>query len=236
MAALNAVLPAGLEPQQPDRHHRRRAARAVRQGAGDRRRRPRGRRPARDPHAPGDDRSDGDGRGRCSSTRHIEGKPVLASWMGGADVEEGARILREAGIPTFAYPDTACVAVQPPVAVRREPALAVRDADAARGARARRVPGGRRRDHRRRRRRGPDAADRVRVQEGPGRLRHPDHGHRARDHRGRGGRRRGRHGLPGRRQAPVPDDHPQDRRRRRGAQPAARQTRSATRSAGSATR
>ena len=40
---------------------------------------------------------------------HIEGKPVLASWMGGADVEEGARILREAGIPTFGYPDTACV-------------------------------------------------------------------------------------------------------------------------------
>jgi acetyltransferase len=39
----------------------------------------------------------------------IEGKPVLASWMGGEDVEEGARILREAGIPTFAYPDTACV-------------------------------------------------------------------------------------------------------------------------------
>ena len=29
--------------------------------------------------------------------------------MGGADVAEGARILREAGIPTFAYPDTACV-------------------------------------------------------------------------------------------------------------------------------
>jgi acetyltransferase len=29
--------------------------------------------------------------------------------MGGDDVEEGARILREAGIPTFAYPDTACV-------------------------------------------------------------------------------------------------------------------------------
>jgi acetyltransferase len=40
---------------------------------------------------------------------HIEGKPVLASWMGGADVEEGASILRAAGIPTFAYPDTACV-------------------------------------------------------------------------------------------------------------------------------
>ncbi len=40
---------------------------------------------------------------------HIAGKPVLASWMGGADVEEGAAILRAAGIPTFAYPDTACV-------------------------------------------------------------------------------------------------------------------------------
>jgi acetyltransferase len=39
----------------------------------------------------------------------IEGKPVLASWMGGADVAEGAAVLREAGIPTFAYPDTACV-------------------------------------------------------------------------------------------------------------------------------
>jgi acetyltransferase len=39
----------------------------------------------------------------------IEGKPVLASWMGGTDVDEGTAILREAGIPTFAYPDTACV-------------------------------------------------------------------------------------------------------------------------------
>jgi acetyltransferase len=39
----------------------------------------------------------------------IEGKPVLASWMGGLDVDEGAKILREAGIPTFAYPDRACV-------------------------------------------------------------------------------------------------------------------------------
>ncbi len=37
----------------------------------------------------------------------IEGKPVLASWMGGTDVAEGAAILREAGIPTFEYPDDA---------------------------------------------------------------------------------------------------------------------------------
>jgi Acyl-CoA synthetase (NDP forming) len=38
---------------------------------------------------------------------HIEGKPVLASWMGGKDVAEGETILNRAGIPTFPYPDTA---------------------------------------------------------------------------------------------------------------------------------
>jgi acetyltransferase len=38
---------------------------------------------------------------------HTTGKPVLASWMGGTDVEAGANLLREAGIPTFPYPDTA---------------------------------------------------------------------------------------------------------------------------------
>ena len=35
------------------------------------------------------------------------GKPVLASWMGGSAVLEGETILNSAGIPTFAYPDTA---------------------------------------------------------------------------------------------------------------------------------
>jgi acetyltransferase len=38
---------------------------------------------------------------------HIEGKPVLASWMGGQDVAEGESVLNKAGIPTFPYPDTA---------------------------------------------------------------------------------------------------------------------------------
>jgi acetyltransferase len=37
----------------------------------------------------------------------IEGKPVLASWMGGTNVAEGEHILNAAGIPTFPYPDTA---------------------------------------------------------------------------------------------------------------------------------
>jgi acetyltransferase len=38
---------------------------------------------------------------------HVEGKPVLASWMGGNEVAAGEAILNRANIPTFAYPDTA---------------------------------------------------------------------------------------------------------------------------------
>jgi acetyltransferase len=37
----------------------------------------------------------------------VEGKPILASWMGGADVAAGESILNRANIPTFPYPDTA---------------------------------------------------------------------------------------------------------------------------------
>ncbi len=35
------------------------------------------------------------------------GKPVLASWMGGSDVEKGELVLSQANIPTFPYPDAA---------------------------------------------------------------------------------------------------------------------------------
>ena len=35
------------------------------------------------------------------------GKPVLASWMGGAEVAAGEQILEQAGIPTFQFPDSA---------------------------------------------------------------------------------------------------------------------------------
>lgn len=37
----------------------------------------------------------------------LKGKPLLASWMGGAEVEEGEQILNRSKIPTFPYPDTA---------------------------------------------------------------------------------------------------------------------------------
>jgi acetyltransferase len=35
----------------------------------------------------------------------LEGKPILASWMGGSEVEEGRAILNACDIPTFDYPD-----------------------------------------------------------------------------------------------------------------------------------
>ncbi len=38
---------------------------------------------------------------------HIAGKPVIASWMGGAQVAAGNDILNRVGIPTFAFPDEA---------------------------------------------------------------------------------------------------------------------------------
>ena len=38
------------------------------------------------------------------------GKPILASWMGGASVEKGTEFLNREGIPTFPYPDTAAKA------------------------------------------------------------------------------------------------------------------------------
>lgn len=38
---------------------------------------------------------------------HIPNKPILASWLGGSDIQAGETILSRAGIPTFEYPDIA---------------------------------------------------------------------------------------------------------------------------------
>jgi acetyltransferase len=38
---------------------------------------------------------------------NIQGKPLLASWMGGGEVATGVTILNRANIPTFSFPDTA---------------------------------------------------------------------------------------------------------------------------------
>jgi len=42
----------------------------------------------------------------------LDGKPILASWMGGLEVARGEDILNSAGIPTYDYPDTAARAFQ----------------------------------------------------------------------------------------------------------------------------
>ena len=222
---------AALEPRQPDRHPRRR-------------RRPSGTRKALeiaaedpssdgllvDPHAAGDDRPDRGPPRRSSPTRRSTGKPVLASWMGGADVAAGEAILNRAGIPTFAYPDTAARVFNYMWRYTRQPARALRDAGAARRRRAttrpRRAPA----DAivAARAARGPDAAHRVRVEAAARRLRHPDRADTrvARD-RGRGGRGGRRDRLPGRAQAALARRSPTRptsaacssnlRRRRRGA-------------------
>ena len=64
-----------------------------------------------------------------------EGKPVLASWMGGVDVAAGEEILNRANIPTFPYPDTAARAFNYMWQYCRQPEGAVRDAGHAGGFR-----------------------------------------------------------------------------------------------------
>jgi acetyltransferase len=44
---------------------------------------------------------------RLTDFAHLEGKPVLASWLGGASVRAGRGLLSEAGIPTFNSPEDA---------------------------------------------------------------------------------------------------------------------------------
>ncbi|HEX6894127.1 MAG TPA: bifunctional acetate--CoA ligase family protein/GNAT family N-acetyltransferase [Bryobacteraceae bacterium] len=42
----------------------------------------------------------------------LDGKPIIASWMGGAEAAQGEAVLNRAGIPTFPFPDTAVRAFQ----------------------------------------------------------------------------------------------------------------------------
>ena len=47
---------------------------------------------------------------KLGQSAKLDNKPILACWIGGNEVAEGVRILREAGIPTFPYPDAAAQA------------------------------------------------------------------------------------------------------------------------------
>ncbi len=49
---------------------------------------------------------------RLKAFARLDGKPILASWMGGVHVSAGEAILNRANIPTFPYPDTAVRAFQ----------------------------------------------------------------------------------------------------------------------------
>ena len=181
MEAFNAVPARRLEPQQSGRHPRRRR----RPSATPRRSRSPPRIPNSDgllviltPQAMTDPTAHR--RAAQAATPSIEGKPVLASWMGGADVAAGEEILNRAGIPTFPYPDTAARAfnymwqLQPTTcrACTKRPALprGLRRLDA-------RPRAGRRASSQTVARAGPHHPHRVRIEAAAGGLRH-SHGRR----------------------------------------------------------
>ena len=177
------------------------------------------RRAAGDPHPAGDERPDGDRRAareirpppRQARARELDGGRIGPARRG----DPRPRRHPDLRLPRHGRPD-----VHPDVAVALQSPGAVRDPEpAGRRCGFRRRPRGRRVDRRRGPRRGPDRTHRIRVEAHPGRLRHP-HGRDPRRHRrGRGGRRRRGDRLSGRPQAALANDHPQDRCRRRAAQP-----------------
>ena len=103
------------------------------------------------------------------------GKPVLASWMGGAEVAAGEQILNQAGIPTFQFPDTAVRAFNYMwryaynLRGMYETPTLPQHADAAAAARQ-----GRARSSATVAQAGPHDPDRVRIEAAAGGLRHPD--------------------------------------------------------------
>ena len=149
-------------------------------------------------------------------------KPILASWMGGNDVATGERILSEAGVATFPYPDSAAHMFTELVhysenlkSLYETPGLTPDWVRRPQRDRARQLIDAGPRP-------GPHDALRAGVQGAPRRLRHPGGGDAHRGQRG-GGRRGGRcHRLPGRRQARVTHHHAQVGRRRRAPGPARR--------------
>jgi acetyl coenzyme A synthetase (ADP forming)-like protein len=146
---------------------------------------------------------------------HVEGKPVLASWMGGERVAAGVDALNRAGIPTFAFPDDAARAFcdmgrfadnlralyETPVPRTGDdghPAEVDAIIDGACAG-------------------GQDAARRGGSEGGARRVRHPGRADAHGPRQGRSRRGGARHGLPGRGEAVVAHHHAQDRRRRRQA-------------------
>ena len=138
----------------------------------------------------------------------VAGKPVLASWMGGEIVKPGEQILDQAGIATFAYPDTAAQTFTamwrsfynlqalyetPTLSTRTENAEFAREKTSAIITQSRH--------------RGTHTFDRSRVKTDHGGLRHSDRGDPDRHMRGARCTRISVDRLPGCAQAPFQDDH-----------------------------
>ena len=107
----------------------RRPLQALRQGGRDRARRPRRRRGARDPHAAGDDQPHRHRARSWPSSPAAARKPILAAWLGGGSMREGAAGPR----PRPASPPTArrrrrCKAFMTLVAYAPQPRDPLRDA------------------------------------------------------------------------------------------------------------
>ena len=162
----NAVLPAAwshnnpidiLGDATPERY-----AKALAIAAAD----PEQRRPAGDPDAAGDDRSDAHGRGAGQARARSSGKPVLASWMGGADVAagDGHPRIGPASRPS-PFPDDAARTFCYMWRYADNLRALYETPERCRRFRRRRPPDEARRDHRRRaRREGRTLLDRGRVE------------------------------------------------------------------------
>ena len=165
-----------------------------------------------------------DRRAAASPTPSSTGKPVLASWMGGADVAAGETILNQAGIPTFPLPRHRRPRLPLHVALHLQPARPLRDADLLRGEDD---AGPDRAQAPRRSSTAHCAAGRTLLTEveskqllaayGIPTVATPD-----RDDGGRGGAAAEAIGYPVVLKLLLGDDHAQDRRRRRAAEPARR--------------
>ena len=148
----------------------------------------------------------------------LDQKPILASWMGGAEAAQGEAILNRAGIPTFPFPDTAVRAFiymwkysYNLRALYETPILPSADDD--------RSASGRDAVIEKPRAARPNDPHRIRIQASLQGLRHsPWSKRRLAASEDEAVARGAGHRIPGRAQAEFADHHAQDRCRRREAQ------------------
>ena len=187
---------------QSRRHHRRRRRGALRQGAGDRARRPTDRCRARHQLSDGGRLEPGRGQaaiavGEAAGRRGGRPRPLLANWLGDATAEEPRRLFAAHGVPSFETPSEAIEGFMQLVNHRRAqdelmqtpPSLGSGEHRSRQGAH----------DRRRRARPRPHAAVGGRGEGADRRLRHPHGRDRRRRLAGRGqgaaGRIVARHGA-----------------------------------------